>query len=188
MVRVVGETYRTRGWVVTLPVLEPRSWVVEPVVPVTRGVREVEPRLGVRDEPLEGRTVTPDERVELPDERVEPPDCRIVPPDDLDEPPEDDRVDPWERDWLLPTDERVEPDELLMDDPELRVEPDEELPRELPRWASATGARSIVTRASRGRKIKREKVMVRMVLVQLGARGKSRHNRTAKSVPNHNRD
>ncbi len=126
MVRVVGETYRTRGWVVTLPVLEPRSWVVEPVVPVTRGVREVEPRLGVRDEPLEGRTVTPDER-------VEPPDCRTVPPDDLDEPPEDDRVDPWERDWLLPTDERVEPDELLMDDPELRVESDEELPRELPR-------------------------------------------------------
>ena len=106
----------------TLPELVPRSRVVEPVVPVTRGVREVEPMLGVLDEPLEGRTVTPDER-------VVPPDCRTVPPDDLVEPPEDDRVDPWDRDWLLPTDEREEPDELPSDEPELRVEPDEELPR-----------------------------------------------------------
>jgi hypothetical protein len=131
---------------VLLPTLGTRPLELDPVVPVTRGVRDVEPSpvvLAGRVEPPEERTVPPDERVEPPDdctlppdERVEPPEDCTLPPDERVEPPVDDRVEPWERDWLLPTDERVAPDvRPMLEDPPDRdglftVEPDEELPRE----------------------------------------------------------
>lgn len=109
-----------------------RPLELDPVVPVTRGVRDVEPSPVV----LDGRVEPPEERTVPPEERVEPPEDCTLPPDERVEPPEDDRVEPWERDWLLPTDERVDPDvrPMLEDPPDrdglLTVEPDEELPRE----------------------------------------------------------